>query len=303
MEIRHLRYFVAVAEELSFSRAAQRLHIAQPPLSQQIRHLEAELGLQLIARETRPLRLTEAGRFFKDEALDILARIEVASAGARRIGRGHSEWLGVGYIGSAMNELLPASVHRFHTEYPGAELQLFEMLYDEQAAALQDRRIHIGLSRASLRGEGLVEEVLYKEPMVVAVPDGHPLAARSEVAIAELEGEPIVHYASRSASRVETNYLLHAFQVAGIEPKIAVEVKNVESALGLVAAGLGIAMMAASFDQGQRHGLRFVPLGSSSPPVAMKAVHRSDDASPLLRGFLQILRDQSASLSGVSRAA
>jgi len=103
MELRHLRYFLAVAEELNFSRAAQRLHIAQPPLSQQIRHLEDELGLQLLERGSRPLRLTEAGRFFRTQALEILARLDEAVAGTRRIERGQIGWLGVGYTGSAMN--------------------------------------------------------------------------------------------------------------------------------------------------------------------------------------------------------
>jgi len=303
VEIRHLRYFVAVAEELNFSRAAQRLHIAQPPLSQQIRHLEAELGLQLIARETRPLRLTEAGRFFKDEAIAILARLDEAAAGARRIGRAQSAWLGVGYIGSAMNELLPSAIHRFHDTHPGVELQLFEMLYDEQAAALADRRIHVGLSRVSLGGDALVEELLYEETMLVAVPAGHPLAARAELVVTDLVHEPLVQYASRSTNRIESNYMLNLFRAAGIEPRIAVEAKNVESALGLVAAGLGIAMMVASFDHGQRPGVQFVRLGGNSRTVPLKAVYRAHESSPLLRGFLDILRDQVARRSTVAHAA
>ena len=303
MEIRHLRYFVAVAEELNFSRAAQRLHIAQPPLSQQIRHLEAELGLQLIARDTRPLRLTEAGRFFKAEALEILARLEEATAGTRRIGRGQSGWLGVGYIGSAMNELLPPVVHRFHTDHPGVELQLFEMLYEEQAAALLDRRIHLGLSRASLGIESLIEELLYEEPMMVAVPAGHPLAGRPEIVVADLAPEPIVHYASRPSRGVESDYLTAVFHAAGFEPMIAVEAKNVESALGLVAAGLGVAIVAASFTQGQRPGVRFQALGGQSPFVPMNAVYRAQEQAPPFQAVLAIVREEAALVSGVARAA
>lgn len=303
MEIRHLRYFVAVAEELSFSRAAERLHIAQPPLSQQIRHLEAELGLQLIARDTRPLRLTEAGRFFKSQALDIIAKLEEAMAGARRIGRGQSGWLGVGYIGSAMNELLPPVMHRFHDEHPGLEVMLFEMLYEEQASALLDHRIHVGLSRASLGTETLVEELLYEEPMSVAVPINHPLAARSEVFIADLADEPVVHYAGRSFRGVESDYLRAIFRSAGIEPKIAVEAKNVDSALGLVAAGLGIAMTAASFVHGQRPGVRFLAIGGDSPCVPMRAVYRAQEQSPAVQAFLKIVREEAALVAGVARAA
>jgi len=303
MEIRHLRYFVAVAEELNFSRAAERLHIAQPPLSQQIRHLEAELGLQLIARDTRPLRLTEAGRFFKSEALDILARLEEATAGTRRIGRGQSGWLGIGYIGSAMNELLPPVVHRLHHDHPGVEVQLFEMLYEEQASALLERRIHVGLSRASLGVESLVEEVLYDEPMMVAVPTDHPLAGRCEASVIDLAPEPIVHYASRPSRGVESDYLMAVCRAAGFEPKIAVEAKNVESALGLVAAGLGLAIVAASFTRGKRPGVRFLSLGGNSPTVPMKAVYRHQEPSSLLQVFLSFVREEAASLSAVAHAA
>jgi LysR family transcriptional regulator, benzoate and cis,cis-muconate-responsive activator of ben and cat genes len=303
MEIRHLRYFVAVAEELNFSRAAKRLNIAQPPLSQQIRHLEAELGLLLLARDTRPLRLTEAGRFFKTQALDILARVEEATAGARRIGRGQSGWFGVGYIGSAMNALLPPALHRFHTAYPGVDVQLFEMSYEEQIEALADRRIHLGFSRAPLSIDWLVEERLYEEPIIVAVPADHPLADRLEVAMAELAAEPIVHYARRASHSVDSDTILSVFHGAGIEPKIAVEAKNVESALGLVSAGLGIALMVSSFTQGQRPGVRFLALGRESPYVPMKAIYRSHEESQVLEAFLKIVREEVATLVGVARAA
>jgi LysR family transcriptional regulator, benzoate and cis,cis-muconate-responsive activator of ben and cat genes len=303
MEIRHLRYFVAVAEELNFSRAAKRLNIAQPPLSQQIRHLEAELGLLLLARDTRPLRLTEAGRFFKAQALEILARVEEAAAGARRIGRGQSGWFGIGYIGSAMNVLLPPALHRFHTAYPDVDVQLFEMLYEEQVAALLDRRIHLGFSRAPLGVDTLVEELLYEEPIIVAVPAAHPLASRSEIAMADLVDEPIVHYARRMSHGIDSDTILAVFRAASIEPKIAVEAKNVESALGLVSAGLGIALMAASFTQGQRPGVRFLALGRESPYVPMKAVYRSQEESQVLGAFLKIVREEAAALSDVAHAA
>src|SRR5262249_37043340 len=154
----HLRYFVAVAEELSFSRAAERLHIAQPPLSQQIKHLEAEIGLQLLERSTRPLRLTEAGRFFQRQALEILAKMEDAVASTRRIGRGETGWLGIGYVGSTVNTLLPAIVRRFGLEHPGVEVSTFEMHYEEQAVALQNRQIHIGFARSGNGAEAFVED-------------------------------------------------------------------------------------------------------------------------------------------------
>ena len=303
MEIRHLRYFVAVAEELSFSRAAERLHIAQPPLSLQIRQLENELGFQLISRDTRPLRLTEAGRFFKSEALDILARVEQATAGARSIGRGESRWLGIGYIGSAMNELLPPVLHRFRHDYLDVDLELFEMFHEEQVLALLDRRIHVGLSRAPLSIETLTQETLYHEAMLVAVPKDHPLADRSNLAIADLAQERIVHYPGRLACGIESDHVMAVFRDAGREPDIRVEAKNVDSALGLVAAGLGIAIVGASFNHGQRSGIRFLRLEGDRAFVPMTAVYRPQEPSHLLHAFLAIVRDEAAALSGVARAA
>src|SRR5262249_15536199 len=163
-----LRYFVAVAEELSFSRAAERLNIAQPPLSQQIKHLEAELGLQLLERSTRPLRLTEAGRFFQKQAADILAKMDEAVARTRPGGRGETGWLAIGYIGSAVNTLLPGVLRRLAVEHPKVDVTTIEMHHEEQATALAHGHIHVGLARSSLGEETLVEDLLYEERVLAA---------------------------------------------------------------------------------------------------------------------------------------
>jgi DNA-binding transcriptional LysR family regulator len=303
MELRHLRYFLTVAEELNFSRAARRLHIAQPPLSQQIRHLEDELGLQLLERGSRPLRLTEAGRFFRTQALEILAKLDEAVAGTRRIERGQVGWLGVGYTGSAMNVLMPPVLRRFHAEHPGVEVLLFEMLLAEQATALLDRRIHVGFVRPTLGVSELTEEPLYDEPIVVAVPSDHPLADRAQIALADLADEPIVLYGGRTSRGIDSHYLLSLFRAGGVEPKVAVEAQYAESALGLVAAGLGLTLTAASFGHAPRAGVRFVPLSDDGPFIPMKVAYRPEERSSVLKAFLKIVREEAGRLSGVARTA
>ena len=296
MELRHLRYFLAVAEELNFSRAALRLHIAQPPLSQQIRQLEDELGLQLLERGSRPLRLTEAGQFFKTEAMNLIAQLDQAVAGARRIGRGEVGWIGIGYIGSAMNLLLPSVLRRFHAENPGVEVLLYEMLPFEQPAALLDRRIHVGFVRPGIDHADLIGELLYEEPMAIALPSDHRWAGRAAIAIAELADEPVVLYGGRMSRGIDSGFLLSTFRAFGVEPKVAVQSQHAESALGLVAAGMGVALTGAGFGHVPRAGVTFVPVAAPSPSIPMKVAYRAIERSPVLLAFLKITREVAAGL-------
>jgi DNA-binding transcriptional LysR family regulator len=296
MELRHLRYFLAVAEELNFSRAALRLHIAQPPLSQQIRQLEDELGLQLLERGSRPLRLTEAGRHFQTEALAVLAKLDEAVAGTRRIGRGEVGWIGIGYVGSAMNLLLPPVLRRFHAEHPGVEVLLYETLPHEQPAALLDRRIHVGFIRPGFDHPELVEESLYDEPICVALPSDHRWANRTGIAIAELVDEPVVLYGGRLSRGVDSSFILSLFRAGGVEPKVAVQAQYAESALGLVAAGMGVALAAAGFGLVPRSGVRFVPVVPPTACFPMKVAYRPTERSPIVLALLKIAREVAADL-------
>jgi DNA-binding transcriptional LysR family regulator len=294
MELRHLRYFLAVAEELNFSRAAERLHIAQPPLSQQIRQLEDELGLQLLERGSRPLRLTEAGSFFRTEARQILATLDDAVVGTRRIGRGQTGWLGVSYVTSAMSTPIQPALRRFHAEHPNVAVLLFEMLAAEQEAALLDRRVHVGFLRSTFDHEQLVEELLYDDPVLVAVPSDHRLAQRVAMRIAELAGEPIVLYGTRS---IESGLVLSMFHSGGIEPEVAFQVQHAETALGLVAAGMGLTLAPASFSHAPRTGVQFVPL-EPAPCLPMRIVYRLHERSPAVLAFLKIVREEVSKRAG-----
>ncbi len=198
MELRHLRYFIALGEELNFTRAAERLHIAQPPLSQQIRQLEEELGVTLLQRNERPLRLTAAGGFFLDRARALLTSFEGAVADTRRIGRGHSGRLAIGFVGSAMFVGLPEVVAAFRDRFPDVELVLNEMLAAEIAECLRQRRIDVGFSRPPLSAEnGFAQRVLLQEPYVAVLPRHHRFADRAEIALAKLADEDFILYPSR----------------------------------------------------------------------------------------------------------
>lgn len=169
MNLRALQYFVVLAEELNFSRAAQRLHVAQPALSQQIRRLERDLGAELVDRGHRPLRLTEAGSYLLTEARQILASCEQAALGTREIGLGMKGWLSIGFTRSAMYSILPPALKVFHRTHPDIELKLFEMVTEEQADALHDGRIHLGIGRQPAPVDGCTTRPLLRERVMAVL--------------------------------------------------------------------------------------------------------------------------------------
>ena len=197
MELRHLRYFMAVGEELSFTRAAERLHIAQPPLSQQIKQLEEELGVTLLQRGARPLRLTGAGEVLLQRSRALLADLDAAIAETRRTGRGQTGKLSVGFAGSAMYVFLPDVINTFREACPNVELNLHEMLASEVAQALQERKIDVGFARPQLPPlDHIAQRLILEEPYLAALPKRHRLAGRTLIALSDLADEPFVLYPS-----------------------------------------------------------------------------------------------------------
>ena len=289
VEIRHLRYFLAVAEELNFSRAAEKLRIAQPPLSQQIRQLENELGVLLIERETRPVRLTQAGKFFREQALAIVARFDELIAKTERMGRGETGALSIAFVGSATFELLPAVLREFIRRRPDVVLSLLEMNAIEQKAALLERRINLGFVRPGIDDEVLVLEPLVEEAIVVAVPQGHPLSKAEHVPLLLLAGEPFVFFPCAPEPSFGT-FLRSVCNDAGFEPRVVQVTSELQTALSLVAGGIGIALLPASIKMIERAGVVYVPLKKPVPTTVLNAVYRKDDSSPVLIGFLEIMR-------------
>ncbi len=297
MELRHLRYFLAVADELHFGRAATRLHISQPPLSQQIQQLEREMGVELFVRTHRRVRLTEAGRAFQPEARALLLRLDDATAGARRVARGETGALAVGFIASATYGLLPRLYRRFRERYPDVSLVLSELSTAEQVAALRAGQLHVGLARAPVGDEGLVAEPLAEEPLLAALPRGHPLAARPAIRLRELAGEPFVLF-PRQPRPGWIDVVQGACLGAGFRPSVVQEALELSTAVTLVAAGIGVTLVPAPAGALRLEGVAYRPLLPPVPTTQLLALRRADAALPTAMRFLEVAREVLASQQG-----
>ncbi|MCA6123082.1 LysR family transcriptional regulator [Bradyrhizobium sp. WSM 1704] len=289
MELRHLRYFVALGEGLNFTRAAERLHIAQPPLSQQIRQLEDELGVTLLQRNSRPVRLTEAGELLLARARSLLANVEAAVADTRRIGRGQAGKLAIGFVGSAMFAGLPDIVSSYRDACPDVELVLDEMLAAEIVDALRRRRIDVGFARPALLPEpGLAQRLILEEPYVAALPRAHPLAERDGIALAELSDDAFVLYPARPEPSV-TGLIVAACEASGFTPRLAQEVLHLQTAIGLIAAGVGVSLIPEAAARAQTgRGVAYVPLAAPAVTAPLTIAWRDEDVSPAVQRLLDL---------------
>ncbi|HEX3760982.1 MAG TPA: LysR substrate-binding domain-containing protein [Kofleriaceae bacterium] len=288
MELRHLRYAVAVADELHFARAAARLHIAQPPLSQQIRALEDELGVRLFERTSRRVRLTDAGAAFVDEARRTLASAERAADVARRAARGETGRLAIGYVSSASYELLPAILRAFRRITPDAALVLEEMSSAEQSRALAAGTLDLGFVRRPPPVERhLAATLVLRESIVVAVPRDHALARARAIRLRQLAREAFVIYPVRPRPSW-ADVALELCRAAGFEPRVVHEALEMVSALSLVAAGIGVALVPAAVRAVRRPGVVFRPL-APAPSTEVLLVRRDEPPTGLIARFLEVV--------------
>lgn len=290
MELRHLRYFVAVAEELHFGRAAERVHIAQPPLSQQIRRLEDELGVQLFDRTKRRVELTLAGRAFLGEARQTLARAEQAVRAAQQASRGEVGELAVGFVGSATYLIVPLVLRTFRHRFPKVELLLEELSPAEQAERLRLGQIHVGFFRSVSDDEALTFEWILEERLVMALPKSHRLARQHRVELAKLAGDSFVLF-PRAIGPGFYDLIVSQCRRAGFTPRVALEASSVQTIVGLVAAGMGVALVPASCQNFRRAGVIYKAIREPGPTVKMAVAWRRDDRSPVLRAFLEVVRE------------
>ncbi|MFT4065991.1 LysR substrate-binding domain-containing protein [Paraburkholderia sp.] len=297
LEMRHLRYFRVVAEELNFTRAADRLHIAQPPLSQQIRQLEEELGVLLLERDARPLRLTEAGTLLLERVIVIVSEFDTAVQDVRRIGRGQSGKLCIGFAGSAMYSVLPDILNAFRDAYPAVELVFTELLAAQIAEALANRSIDVGFSRPGLPPDEHIEQhLLVTEPLMIAVPARHSLAEFATVPIGELQHQVAVMYPQFPKPSL-TNLVVEALRARGIELDLVQEARDMHTALGLVAAGAGISFVPASVSQANRNGVRFIAIEPQVLVSPMTVVWRKSHSSVALKNFLRVVIERTTNLT------
>jgi DNA-binding transcriptional LysR family regulator len=280
MELRHLRYFVAVAEECHFGRAAERLHIARPPLSQQIKQLEDELGVALLTRSTRKVELTAAGEAYLERARVVLAAVAAAGVEAGRVAAGEIGRIAIGFTGSATYELLPTLARVLRTDFPGIELDLKgEMLTPNQVDALHDGTLDIGFLRPPVHARDIEVRVLRREPLIAVLPETHPLAAADTVRLVNLRDEPFITYPSHHRS-VVYDAVLDACQRVGFSPTKVQEVAETSTLVAFVAAGLGVALVPASVRHLRITGATYLALAGTTEEVALAVATRADDSSP-----------------------
>jgi DNA-binding transcriptional LysR family regulator len=289
LELRHLRYFVAVAEELHFGRAAQRLHIAQPPLSQQIRRLEEMLGHALFLRTSREVRLTAAGEELLERARHTLRKIETDVAAAQRIGRGEAGALTVGFIGSGMLTALPKMLGRYRRQYPKVDLQLREFHTASLVEALLNGTVDVGFMRDAGAVEGLHVETLLTEPFVVVLPRRHPLAREKTVAVKSLQHEPFVLF-SRAYGSVAWKKTIAVCEAQGFMPRVVQEAPQWLTIMRLVGAGLGVTIAPACVEALGGSDVVCRKLRPRSEPTHLELAYRVNEVRPITRAFSELAR-------------
>ncbi|MBH9502266.1 LysR family transcriptional regulator [Pseudomonas aeruginosa] len=298
MELRHLRYFIAVAEELHFGRAAERLGISQPPLSQQIQALEEEIGARLFERTNRRVELTDAGRLFLDESRQVLAQVDKAVLLARRAHLGELGELKIGFTSSApFTSTIPSSIHAFRKAYPDVHLDLQEMSSRQVLKALLEESLQVGVIRPLALPDAVHWVELFREPRGAVLRADHPLAAGSEdgLAIAALAEEPFVFF-PRSYGTGLYDQVIALTRQAGFSPRIAQEASEAMTIIGLVSAGLGVSILPASFRRTRVDGVVYRTLSDPEATTAVWLVRRQNEGSPLALSFIDLVTREAASL-------
>ncbi len=295
MELRHLRYFLTLAEELHFGRAAQRLHIQQPPLSRQIQLLEAELGFPLFERSRRRVELTPAGRALLGRARQVFDALDAAIHDARSASEGESGRLVVGYPSSLAYSGLTELLRAFRTRFPAVELSLRELSPGEQIDALKAGGLDVGFVRSSVDDPALGAELVRRESLMVVLPNDHRLAAQRTIALQALKHEPFVMF-PRARGPAFFDQLMGLCHAAGFAPQIQQEAPQLDI-ISMVAAGFGVSIMPSSMRNFRRPGLSFRGI-VGAPQVELSIVWRHQNLSPALHKFLDLVR-----VLGVDRKA
>ncbi len=292
LELRQLRYFVAVAEELHFGRAALRLHMTQPPLSQTIQALESALGTALFARTNRSVALTPAGHALLPEARRLLLQAEGLPALARRAAAGETGRLALAFVSTADYSVLPALLRQFREAYPAVAIELREATSDVQQEDLLEGRIDAGLLIPPLSdksADALHYRPVLAEPLVAALPQGLPVArGKSPLQLGRLRDQPLIVFPRHIAPGLH-DAIMAAFHDAGVTPRIAQEAIQMQTIVGLVSAGMGIALVPQSVSNLRRPGVEYRALAGKVPVVETGLAWRRDNAQPVLQAFVELI--------------
>ena len=289
MELRHLKYFVAVAEELHFGRAAEKVQITQPVISDQIRRLEQELGVKLFFRTKRIVELTEPGKIFFKDAKQILERVDRAVSAVQKAECGELGSLIIGYTGPALYTLLPKIIRTFRDRYSQVELVLKEICTNEQVEALNSGNIEVGFLHPPVDGEFEFISIM-TEKMVLALPEDHPLTTFTKVPISKLSNQSFILFPRHEGLSLYNRILLMC-QQAGFAPKIVQEVTPQPTMIGLVAAGIGVSLVSESLQNINRPGVVYRKLDVKTPELELVAAWKKEKVSPVLPKFLQVVTE------------
>ncbi len=285
IELRHLRYFVVVAEELHFSKAAVRLNMSQPPLSQQIKALEEEMGAELFRRNNRSVTLTQAGRDLYEQIVPWLSQLDTISERVRRISEGEEGVLSVAVTYSTSHFLMPRIISAFRQRYPNITIKLREMTGDAQEDALARGLLDLGVVRLPVDESNLLIAPLYDESLIVALPPGHHLSQRKSLALIDLKDELFLKASRRSSALFES--IEAVCRKAGFEANVMNVSSNLNTAIGLVGVGMGIALVPESTRKSGPRSLAYRPL-KDAPRSTVAAVWRRGDDSPVIKLFVDL---------------
>ena len=289
MDLRQIRYFLVLASELNFTRAAGRLHISQPPLTRQIQQLEASMGVVLFERTTRGVALTPAGAVFLEEARKIVALTDQATNKTRLAHQGQLGRLDIGVFGSAILNVIPTLLIELRKTHPDIVISLQNTTKIQQVEAVREKRLDIGFNRVFPEVEDLVVETVMMESLYVAMHKDHELVRRRTLAVRDLNNQPLILFPNNVRPTFADN-VVSLLRGEGLTPNVVHEVEDVMTCIALVSAGLGMAVVPESAVNLQLPGVRYHPLRSAEAKVDLSCVYRADNASPALMGFLDIVR-------------
>ena len=290
MELRQLRYFVAVAEERHFGRAAKKLRLSQPPLSTQIKGLEEELGVKLFQRSTRQVALTDAGRTFLERAEGILEAVEEAKEAAKGADEGARGRLEIGFISSATLGLLPPAIRLFRERFGGVEIELRELTSAQQIDALYAGEIRVGLVRLPLRAPGLRFEPLQEESFLVALPSGHPLEALESVPLEAMVDQPLIFFTRQLMPSLHAQ-IVELFQRVGAFPNVVQHAVHLQTIVGLVASDVGLAILPEPAERFSREGVVYRSLDAPDATSWVGLAWVEGDESKLVKNFVRTVRE------------
>ncbi len=291
MDLRHLKYFLAVAEELHIGRAAARLHISQPPLTRQIHALEEELGVELFVRTAKGVELTQAGALFREEASHIRMLVESAVDRVQRTSEGKLGRIDIGIYGSAIYDIIPKLLQEFRQRFPGVNVVLHTLSKREQIEALLQRRITVGFNRMTPPEPGIGRELVTTERLFVVMPTDHPLAVLSEVPFRSLEGQPLVLFPNVDRPNF-VDRVISLCKIRGFDAHVAQEVGDPMTGVALVAKGFGLTLIPESITKTLHfEGTACRPLADAPDAIVdLCCLYRASDQSPLLQSFLDVVR-------------